>query len=72
MKQLRAGVARTRSFTVFWALVLGAMCVGAMCTGCGSGRRSEPLVGPVELKTEAQRRGEAAFFLNCHKVSSVR
>jgi mono/diheme cytochrome c family protein len=40
----------------------------AACTcGCASGRRSEPLHGPVELRTEQERRGEWVFFHFCHQ-----
>lgn len=34
---------------------------------CGSGRRSEPLIGPVRLDTAEERRGEQAFFRFCHQ-----
>ena len=34
--------------------------------GCGSARRSEPLVGPLRLDAE-QQRGEIVFFRFCHQ-----
>jgi mono/diheme cytochrome c family protein len=36
-------------------------------SACGSGRRSEPLVGPVRLDSAEERRGEQAFFRFCHQ-----
>ncbi len=39
----------------------------ALCMACGSGRRSEPLIGPVALTTPEQRAGELVFFRKCHK-----
>ena len=43
--------------------VLGLLALSA----CGSGRRSEPLVGPVRLDTAEESRGERAFFRFCHQ-----
>jgi mono/diheme cytochrome c family protein len=39
----------------------------AFSSACGSGRRSEPLIGPVSLTTPEQRAGELVFFRKCHK-----
>ena len=32
-----------------------------------SSRRSEPLKGPIELKTESAKRGEVLYMANCQK-----
>jgi mono/diheme cytochrome c family protein len=34
--------------------------------GCGSGRRDEPLVGPLPQLTAEQARGEQMYFKHCH------
>ncbi|HYJ09671.1 MAG TPA: cytochrome c [Polyangiaceae bacterium] len=45
-------------------LLLGLSLLGSLA--CGSGRRSEPLVGALALNTE-QRRGEVLFHKFCHQ-----
>jgi len=45
----------------------GLSLLAALSAACGSGRRSEPLVGPVALTTAEQQRGELVFFHRCHK-----
>jgi mono/diheme cytochrome c family protein len=41
--------------------------VAALSFGCGSARRSEPLVGSPPLQTAEERRGQALFFEFCHQ-----
>src|SRR5687768_18211358 len=45
-----------------WALALAS----ALSTGCGSARRAEPLVGPIQL-TERQQVGRAVFSQHCYQ-----
>lgn len=37
-----------------------------LAAGCGSARRGEPIVGPLELSPAAAR-GEQVFMANCHE-----
>lgn len=46
------------------SLLLGLSLVGSLA--CGSGRRSEPLVGALALTAE-QRRGQVLFHKFCHQ-----
>jgi cytochrome c5 len=46
-----------------WAWV--AVLVGL--SACGSARRSEPVVGPLELEDPVLIRGEQAFAIHCHQ-----
>ena len=52
------------------ALATVVACLGVICyalaTGCGSARRPEPLVGPVQL-TEQQQLGRAVFSQHCYQ-----
>jgi mono/diheme cytochrome c family protein len=49
-----------------WLLAPLAL-VSALCVACGSGRRSEPLIGPLRPASTEQLRGELVFFRQCHK-----
>ena len=51
----------TRSATVGLSLVM-ASCLVA----CGSGRRSEPVIGPLQLSTREEVHGEIAFMKHCN------
>lgn len=44
-----------------------ALSMVAALAACGTARRSAPLIGPPELKTEEQRRGKALFLTFCHQ-----
>jgi mono/diheme cytochrome c family protein len=39
----------------------------ALALSCGPARYSEPLHGPVELRSEAERLGAQRFFVFCHQ-----
>jgi mono/diheme cytochrome c family protein len=34
---------------------------------CGAGRRSEPIIGTIELKDERERRGQVVFMEQCNQ-----
>jgi mono/diheme cytochrome c family protein len=46
-----------------WALTLLLV---MLQISCGSPRRGEPLIGPLELTDPAQQRGQVAFMRHCH------
>jgi|1186.fasta_scaffold107189_1 mono/diheme cytochrome c family protein len=40
---------------------------GALLWGCGTARRSEPLVGPPRITTESERHGQRLFMQLCNQ-----
>jgi mono/diheme cytochrome c family protein len=46
---------------------VATLLLAATASGCGSSRRSEPLVGAFVPQGEAQVRGEHVFFEFCHQ-----
>lgn len=55
-------VSRIRGFR-FGCLLL----VGTALAACGSGRRSEPLIGPIALRSEQEQHGQRQYFRFCHQ-----
>ena len=60
----------TRRPTLALVVMLGGAAAAALCQlaagGCGSARRAEPLVGPVQL-TEQQQLGRQVFSKHCYQ-----
>ena len=47
-----------------WLLI--SAIAGAILLGCGSPRRSEPIVGPISLSAKAQQ-GQVPFMVHCYQ-----
>jgi mono/diheme cytochrome c family protein len=48
-------------------LAVASLGVLGLLAGCGSARRSEPLVGPPPLRSAEVQRGERVFMHHCHQ-----
>ncbi len=58
---------RSFAFRVVHPALALALVASAFATGCGSERRSEPLVGRFAPKSGAETHGERVFFTFCHQ-----
>ena len=48
-------------------MIGGFLACSLSLLGCGSARRSEPLVGPLSVASPAVARGQQVFMANCHQ-----